>query len=184
MSKHQITELLDAVRGGDKKAGEQLFPTMYHELRQLARYQMNSENTGHTLQATALVHEAYVKVLGDNRVPQDRAHFLAISAQAMRRILVDHARAKKSEKRGGELIQVTLNDCDLPQTENNAGLLELHDALTQLAEFDPRAAQAVEMKFFGGMTYEEIAESLGIGRSAAYEDIKAAKAWLAAQLAD
>ena len=182
MSHSQVNSLLEAARRGDAAASERLLPKMYDELHRLARQQMYRENAGHTLQATALVNEAYLRMLGDAQVPENRTHFLALSAQAMRRILVDHARSKHREKRGGDLLQVTLNEWESGAAVNDQHLLELDDALEKLAEFDERAANAIELMFFAGMTYEEVAQTLGIGRTAVYEDVKAGKAWLALQM--
>ena len=182
MNNNQITQLLDAARAGDANARDLLLPRMYDELHVIARRHMRNENAGHTLQATALVNEAYLKLAGNQQVPENRAHFLALSAQAMRRILVDHARNKKREKRGGDLMQVTLTEWESSLSVTEDSILELDDALEKLAKFDERAEKAMVLMYFGGMTYEEIAKSLNVGRSTVFEDIKAAKAWLAVQM--
>ncbi len=182
MVEGQFTQLLHAAKGGDATARNQLLPQVYEELRTLARHQMRRENAGHTLQATALINEAYIRLQGANE-PNDRAHFLALSSQAMRRILVDHARSKNRDKRGGDLIRVTLVDWQPDANASEDALLELDDALSRLSEFDARSAQAIELLFFGGLTYEEIGQELGISKSSAFDDIKAAKAWLASQMA-
>lgn len=179
----EFTRLLTSARQGDEEAHQQLLPKVYEELRTLAQQYMRRENSGHTLQATALVNEAYLKLLG---APQanNRAHFLALSAQAMRRILVDHARSKNREKRGGDLVRVTLTDWQTIEQTTEQSILELDEALCRLSEFDQRAGMAIELLFFGGLTYEEIGEQLGTSKSTAYDDIKAAKAWLATQMGD
>ncbi len=181
MADEQFTRLLHAARQGDSSAHNQLLPQVYDELRSIAGHQMRRENAGHTLQATALVHEAYMRLMGTNE-PNDRAHFLALSARTMRRVLVDHARSKSREKRGGELVRVTLVDWQPDSAISEDGIIELDEALNQLAEFDARAARAIELLFFGGMTYEEIGQELGIAKSTVFDDIKAAKAWLAAEM--
>jgi RNA polymerase sigma factor (TIGR02999 family) len=177
----QFTQLLHAARDGDNNARSQLLPQVYEELQTLARHHMRRENAGHTLQATALINEAYIRLQGVDE-PNDRAHFLALSAQAMRRVLVDHARSRKREKRGGDLLRVTLSDWQAETATSEDALVDLDDALRRLGAFDARPARAVELLFFGGLTYEEIGRELGISKSAAFDDIKAAKAWLAAEM--
>lgn len=181
MAEGQFTRLLHAAKDGDVNARNQLLPQVYDELRTLARHQMRRENAGHTLQATALINEAYIKLQGAGE-PNDRAHFLALSSQAMRRVLVDHARAKRREKRGGDLVRVTLVDWQPAASVSEDAIVDLDDALSKLGEFDARSARAIEMLFFGGLTYEEIGVELGISKSAAFDDIKAAKAWLASEM--
>ncbi len=182
MTESNITHLLTAAHAGDSRAQQQLLPKVYDELYQLASYQMRGESANHTLQPTALINEAYIKMLGDKRTPTNRVHFLAISAQTMRRILIDYARKKKSNKRGGDFVRVTLSDSASEFSHSDEQLVELNDALEKLSEFDPRAAKAIELMFFGGMTYEEIADCLSVARSTVFEDVKAAKAWLVAKL--
>lgn len=181
MTNGDFTRLLESARQGDEQASQQLLPQVYEELRTLARRQMQRENAGHTLQSTALVNEAYLRLMGKPQA-KNRAHFMALSAQAMRRILVDHARSKNREKRGGDLVRVTLVDWQPENQSTEQALLELDDALSRLSEFDDRAAKAIELLFFGGLTYEEIGEQLGISKSTAFDDIKAAKAWLASEM--
>ena len=181
MKDGQFTQLLQAARQGDDNARQQLLPQVYEELRDIARHHMRRENAGHTLQATALVNEAWLRLMGSDK-PNDRAHFLALSAQTMRRVLVDHARSRNREKRGGELLRVTLADWLPENGASEDALLDLDDALVRLGTFDARAAKAIELLFFGGMTYEEIGWELGISKSTAFDDIKAGKAWLAAEL--
>lgn len=183
MDQQQVTQLLQAFRAGDAGAEQSLFPKIYEELRRVARSRMRQERPGHTLQATALVHEVYLKLAGSEQSPTNRTHFLALSARAMRRILVDHARTRSREKRGGGYAQVTLSE-HLPEAAvTQQGLLELDDALAKLACFDDRAARALELMFFGGLTYDEIGETLGLGRTSVFNDIQAAKAWLAVEMA-
>lgn len=181
MTNGEFTRLLESARQGDDRASQQLLPQVYKELRALAGKYMRQENAGHTLQSTALVNEAYLRLLGTPEA-SNRAHFMALSAQAMRRILVDHARGKNREKRGGDLLRVTLADWQPDQHNTEEVLLELDDALSRLSMFDERAAKAIELLFFGGLTYEEIGEQLGISKSTAFDDIKAAKAWLASEM--
>lgn len=180
----EIAELLNASQHGDKQAQDELLPHLYDQLHKLARSQMRNENLGHTLQATALVHEAYLKIAGYDPGTLNKTHFLALSAQAMRRLLIDHARSKRREKRGGDSVRVTLTDWTAPVSETEQELLELTEALEKLMQFDPRAANALELMYFAGLSYEEIASSLGVGRSTVYEDVKAAKAWLAQELGE
>ena len=179
---NEITVLLSAVARGDEQAHAKLFPQVYDELRRIAAAQMRKERAGHTLQATALVNEAYVKMAGSDAPANDRVHFFAMAAQNMRRILVDHARAKRRDKRGGDQLQVTLDESAFATPESEDGIIELDEALEKLAQFDERAAKAVELMFFGGLTYEEAAEVLGTSKTTVFEDLKIAKAWLAREL--
>jgi RNA polymerase sigma factor (TIGR02999 family) len=153
------------------------------ELRRLAHRYMRREQPGHTLQTTALVHEAYLKLV-DKTHPgwQNRTHFFAVAAQLMRRIIVDHARERRALKRGGAVIKVELDEAALPSEGRAAELLALDEALDRLAAFDPRKCQVVEMRYFGGLTIEEIAEVLNIHPNTALRDWSAARAWLYAEL--
>jgi RNA polymerase sigma factor (TIGR02999 family) len=179
---HDITHLLQAARAGDAVARERLLPQVYDELRRLAASYMRRERAGHTLQATALVHEAYLRLAAAEAEASDRVHFFALAAQMMRRILVDHARSRARDKRGGGLAQVTLDESVLLSAESEAAVLELDDALQKLAAFDERAAHAVELMFFGGLSYEEAGEVLGVSKTTVFEDLKLAKAWLAREM--
>jgi RNA polymerase sigma-70 factor (ECF subfamily) len=163
---------------------DRLFALVYDRLHSLARRHMAAERAGHTLQPTALVHEAYLK-LADQREARiaNRTQFLAIASQAMRRILVDHARARSAEKRGGGLTLVTLRT-DIPGEERELDVLRLDEALDRLAELDPRQARLVELRFFGGLEIEEAAEALGTSRTTAIRDWRLARAWLAHELRD
>lgn len=173
------TELLLQASAGDAEAMGKVFPLIYDELRRLAHRHLQREATGHTLATTELVHEAFLRLVDQRRVQwSGRAHFLAVAATAMRRILVDHARGHRSLKRGGSLPRVSIESADLPTEERAELLLALDEALTRLRELDPRQAQVVECRFFGGMTEEETAEALGIGLRTAKRDWAKAKSWL------
>lgn len=173
-----VTRILSQIESGDPTAAEQLLPLVYDELRKLAAAKLAQEKPGQTLQATALVHEAYLRLVGSdtNRTYRDRRHFFASAATAMRRILVDAARAKRCEKRGGVRERVPLEDVadQLPDDE----LLALHEALDQLAAEDPLKAQLVELRYFAGLTGDQAAEVLGISPSSADRHWVFARAWL------
>jgi RNA polymerase sigma-70 factor, ECF subfamily len=175
--------LLVAWGAGDESAFEKLTPLVYDELKRLARRYMRGERVGHTLQATALVNEAYLKLIDINEVQwQNRAHFFAMSARLMRRILVDVARSKHYQKRGAGAQQVSLDDA-LLISEPGRDLLALDDALQALAKFDVRKSQVVEMRFFGGLSVMETAEALKVSADTVMRDWKIAKAWLLRELA-
>src|SRR4030095_9940490 len=177
----ELTQLLIAWSRGDARALEQLTPLVYAELRKIAHRYMNRERAGHTLQTTAVVHEAFLRLLGN---PQEnwhnRAHFYAIAAQMMRRILVDYARANLRTKRGGETIRVALEDIDAPVTEPalDPDLIALDEALEKLVEIDPRRGRVVELRFFGGLSVEETAHVLQVAPDTVVRDWRVAKAWL------
>ena len=174
-----ITGLLIAWGGGNRAALDRVFPLVYQELRRLAHRQMRRERAGDTLQTTALVNEAYLRLVDYERVqPRDRAHFLAIAAQAMRRILVERARSRHSIKRGSGAQKVSLDEAADVSDERAADLLALDDALTGLASVDPRKSQLVELKYFGGLTTEEIAEALGVSTPTVERDWRTARIWL------
>jgi RNA polymerase sigma factor (TIGR02999 family) len=175
----EITQLLLAWGEGDEHALERLMPFVYDELRRLAGFHMRNQKVGHTLQATALVNEAYVRLIDSSRVRwQNRAHFFAMSSQLMRRVLVDFARAKNSQKRGGDEIKVTFDDI-LPVSEKKESqLIDLDEALNRLAEFSPRQAKIVEMRYFGGLTEEEIGEAINISSRTVRREWSSARAWL------
>jgi RNA polymerase sigma factor (TIGR02999 family) len=167
---------------GDQAAFERLAPLVYQELRRIARRHMAGEKVGHTLQATALVNEAYMRLIDINKVQwQNRAHFFAMSARLMRRILVDFARSKHYQKRGAGAQQVSLNE-GLLVCEPGRDLIALDDALQELAVVDPRKSQVVEMRYFGGLTVEETAEALNVSPETVMRDWKMAKAWLVREL--
>jgi len=179
----QITKLLIDWRGGDQSALEQLIPLVHEELRRLARRHMAHERVGHTLQATALVNEAFVRLIDVRQVKwQDRAHFFAMSSRLMRRILVDFARSKGYQKRGGGAQKVSFDEALFVAREPGQDLVALDDALTALAAFDGRKAQVVEMRFFGGLSVEETAEALNVSVDTVMRDWKLAKAWLLREL--
>jgi RNA polymerase sigma factor (TIGR02999 family) len=179
----QITRLLVDWRGGDQTALEQLIPLVHDELRRLARRHMAHERVGHTLQATALVNEAFVRLIDVRQVKwQDRAHFFAMSSRLMRRILVDFARSKGYQKRGGGAQKVSFDEGLMVTREPGQDLVALDDALDALAAFDARKAQVVEMRFFGGLSVEETAEALNVSVDTVMRDWKLAKAWLLREL--
>jgi RNA polymerase sigma factor (TIGR02999 family) len=182
-SPHEVTELLLAWNRGDEVALEKLIPLVHDELRRLAHRYMGGERPGHTLQTTALVNEAYLRLIDSSRVQwQNRAHFFALSAQLMRRVLVDFARSRNYQKRGGDAVQVSLNEAVAGPTERGADLVALDDALTALAETDERASRVVELRFFGGLSIEETAEALKISPKTVKRDWEWAKAWLLREL--
>jgi RNA polymerase sigma factor (TIGR02999 family) len=177
---NDITQLLLAWGDGDKMALERLMPLVYDELRRIAAKYMRGQRAGHTLQTTALVNEAYLRLIDSSRVNwQNRTHFFAISAQLMRRVLVDFARAKNSLKRGGERIQITLDErIKAVSDERETDLVALDEALQALAELNERQAQIVELRYFGGLTEEEIAETLNVSTRTVRRDWSIARAWL------
>ena len=179
----EITGLLIAWSDGDQAALEGLLPLVERELHRLARRYMRRENPGHTLQTTALVNEAYLKLCDQTRVRwQNRAHFFAIAAQTMRRILIDHARARRYEKRGGGARALPLDEAVMLSDERADELVALDDALAALEKLDPRKARVVELRYFGGLSVEETAEVLKVSRSTVLHDWNMAKAWLYQQI--
>jgi RNA polymerase sigma factor (TIGR02999 family) len=179
-----VTELLAQARAGDSSALANVFPLIYDELRRLAHQQLRREPDGHTLSPTALVHEAYMRLIDYTRMEwAGKAHFMAVAATAMRRILVDHARGHRSLKRGGTLGRVSLDSVELGTEDRAELLIALDEALQRLKQVDGRQAQVVECRFFGGMTEEETAEALGIGLRTAKRDWARAKSWLHRELA-
>ena len=176
-NKIPVTRLLSDWRAGDANAFDALTDIVYGELRQIAGRLMGAERANHTLQPTALVNEAFIALADANTPLRDRQHFYALAARIMRRTLVDHARARQAVKRGGDQVAVTLKT-SVGDSHNSDDVLELDDALTRLAENDPGLAQAVELIYFGGLSYEQTADELGISRTALVEDLKFAKAWL------
>ena len=177
------TELLVAWSNGDESAFDRLVPLVHQELRVLARRYMKRERSDHTLQATALVNEAYIRLIDVNRVQwQNRTHFLAVAAQTMRRILVEFARQRRRQKRGGDALRVTMDAAMAVAPDNSADLVALSDALSALATFDPRMSQVVELRFFGGLTVQETADVLNVSPETVMRDWKTAKAWLLREL--
>lgn len=179
-----ITQLLIDWGHGDQAALEKLMPLVYSELRRLATNYLRRERTGHTLQPTALVNEAYLKLVNQQNAKwQNRAQFFAISAQLMRRILVDHARRRQAVKRGGsEQQRLSITTAEELATQPAIDLLALNEALDELAKMDPQQSRIVELKFFGGLSIEETAEVLGIGHATVEREWKSARAWLRRQL--
>ncbi len=173
-----VTRILSQIESGDTSAAEHLMPLVYDELRKLAAVKLAQEKPGQTLQATALVHEAYLRLVGSEtqRTYRDRSHFFASAATAMRRILVDHARARKSDKRGGDRQRQPLEDVAAPLPDDE--LLALHEALDELAVEDPLKAQLVELRYFAGLTGNQVADVLGISTSTADRHWVFARAWL------
>lgn len=179
----RLTQLLVAWSDGDQKALDELFPLVYDELRQVARRQMRRERPGHTLRTTALVNDAYLRLVDQREVRwQNRAHFFAIAARMMRRILVDHARAKRYEKRGGGAAHVPLEEAAVLAHGREGEIVALDEALTALAEIDPRRARVVELRYFGGLSNEEIGEVLKVSPNTVTRDWNMARAWLYQEL--
>lgn len=179
-SEPDVTELLDEWRRGDTAALDRLTPLVYDELRRIAHRYMRAERGGHTLETTALVNEAYLRLATQRRVEwQDRAHFFAVTAQVMRHVLIDHARRRRYAKRGGaEAQQVPLEEAHAMTTERAAELLALDEALEKLAQLDPRKARVVELRYFGGLSLEETAAVLEVSAMTVRRDWRAARAWL------
>ncbi len=179
-----ITALIRQAREGDRNAVDVLMPALYSELRRIAGRSLRGERRGHTLQTTALVHEAYLRLLKDARLSvQNRAHFLAIAAQSMREILVEHARARAASKRGGNRARVTLEESLATETAAGVDVLALEEALERLASLDPVQARIVEMLFYAGMTVEETAAALGTSPATVKRHWTIARAWLYRELA-
>lgn len=184
-SPHEITLLLADVRTGDEAASARLMEIVYAELRALAGSYAKGQRLGHTLQPTALVHEAFVKLVeGSGQEWSDRAHFFAVAATAMRQILTDHARAQRAQKRGGEWQKVTLDEGAFAGGQRDLDLVALDDVLHELAEYDARKHRVVELRFFGGLTAEETARVLGVSLTTVESDWRAARAWLQLRLKD
>jgi RNA polymerase sigma factor (TIGR02999 family) len=183
MSETPVTTLLMNWRQGDREAGNQLMVRMQPELRRIAAGYMRQERPGHTLQATALMNELYLRLMGGGAVEwQDRAHFLAVAARLLRRILVDHARESLAGKRGGGAAVTTLKEGSARSPSFDERLLDLHAALDELASMDGRVAQVIELRYFGGLTEKEAAETLGISVATLKRDWEAGRAWLVGRL--
>jgi RNA polymerase sigma-70 factor (ECF subfamily) len=182
-SPHEITQLLAEWSSGNQTALDKLYPLVYDELHRMARRYMNRERKGHTLQTTALINEAYVRLVDQKHVHwENRAHFFAISAKIMRRILIDHARLHAYAKRGGGVQKVSLDETALIADERASDLLLLDEALNRLAEMDPRRSQVVELRYFGGLNNDEIAGVLKISENTVTRDWNMARAWLYQEL--
>lgn len=181
--RHTVTVLLHRWKDGDAGALDSLMPIVYDELRRLARRHMASERSDHTLQHTALVHEAYLELVEMNVGWNNRAHFFAVAARAMRRILVDHARGRNREKRGGDFVRVGLDKAsDQPTPVAALDLEVLDDALSRLSQIDPRKAEMIEMRYFGGLTQQELSEVLCVSLATVNRDLSGAKDWLREEL--
>jgi RNA polymerase sigma factor (TIGR02999 family) len=180
----EVTQILDAITQGDQSAAAQLLPLVYDELRRLAAARLTREGPGQTLQPTALVHEAYLRLVGtgDERRWNSRGHFFGAAAEAMRRILVDSARRKLALKHGGEMQRLDLEEHDLPIATPPEKLIALHEALSRLAADDADAARVVDLHFFAGLSIDEAAEVLGVSRATAYRQWAYARAWLRCEL--
>ncbi|MGA8153527.1 MAG: sigma-70 family RNA polymerase sigma factor [Terriglobales bacterium] len=182
-SARPVTELLFRWREGDRQALEELMPLVYGELRRLAHYYLQRERSDHTLQGTALVHEAYLRLAGhDSPQWKNRAHFFGVAAQLMRQILVDYARSHRADKRGGGACRLTLDDTPDRPHEVDVDVIALDDALKTLAETDPQQSRVVELKFFAGLTIEDTSEVLGISPATVKRDWITARAWLFREL--
>jgi len=175
-----VTVLLDRVAAGDRQSSDRLFEAVYDQLRKIAQQRMQDEKPGHTLQATALVHEAYLRLVGNNKKVQwsSRAQFYAAAAQAMQRILVEHARRKKRLKRGGDRQPVASNVVDLARDENLEDIVALHEAVDRLEGEDPRAALVTRLRFYAGLTVEETAKALKVSERTVMREWVYARAWL------
>lgn len=180
-----VTQLLSDLRAGDADAVDAILPHVYGELQDLARRQLRGERDGHTLDTAALVHEAYLKLVRQDRVDwQSRAHFLGVASLAMRRVLVNYARKRRAEKRGGGEVAATYHDGEIGKEAKTEELLALDEALDGLAARSERQARVVEMWFFGGLTHAEIAEALGVSEPTVRRDWRVARAWLSHVLSD
>ena len=174
-----ITTLLNRLENGDQEAAAQLVPLVYQELHRLAARCLRHERPGHTLQATALVHEAYIKLTAQRSAGwQNRAQFFAVASQAMRRILVDYARTQQRIRRGGKQQKVTLDEVVLVSPERTEELIAVHESLSRLEKLDPRQGRMVELRYFGGLTVEEVAHVLGVSSKTVIREWNTAKAWL------
>lgn len=180
-----VADTLAELAGGKQDAADRLMPLVYDQLRGLARSMLNQESPGQTLQPTALVNETYLRMADQTRVDwRGKTHFFAIGAKMMRRILVDHARSKKRQKRGGGFQRIPLSDELRVTNRNDEDVLAVEAALSKLAELDPRQAQIVELRFFGGLTVEEVAEVLGVSKRTVESDWTMLRAWLRKELSD
>ncbi len=180
---HEVTRWLQQLDANDPATADRLFDIVYDELYALARNCFQNQPPNHTLQPTALVNEAFIRLIGQARIEwRSRAHFLAVAAKAMRRILIDHARGKRRIKRGGEMCRVTAHDAVTPISDSDPEMLDLDEALQKLARMDQRQSRIVELRFFGGMTMDEIAHVLGVSKTTVEADWRMARAWLRHEL--
>ena len=179
---HAVSDLLLQWRGGDESALERLMPLIYDELHALARRQLQGERAGHTLQTTALLHEAYLRLIGSDVEWEGRVHFLAVAARTMRRILVDHARSRSRRRRGGGIQLISIDNTNAIAPEPAMDLLTLDEALARLSAFDDRKARAAELHYFGGLSYDETALALGVSAATVHRELRVARAWLYREL--
>ncbi len=178
-----ITQLLKSAQSGDRQSLDDFLPLVYQELKKIAAHKLSLERKNHTLQATALVHEAYMRLIDQHSVDwKNRSHFFAIASEMMRRILVNHAESHNAKKRGDGQTMISLDDVDVVANDSEVDLILLNTALNELAEFDDTQARIVEMKFFGGLTNEEVAEVLGVSDSTIKREWRMARAWLTTKL--
>ncbi len=178
-----VTRILNAIEAGDARAADELLPLVYEQLRSIARQHMAQERADHTLQATALVHEAYLRLVGDRRIPwQNRAHFYAAAAEAMRRILLDHAKARGREKRGGGRRRVPLSVADVAESWNFEETLSLDEALRRLMDRDPNIGRVVQLRFFTGLSINDTAEALGVSAATVKRRWEFGRTWLYREL--
>lgn len=181
----EVTELLKELRRGRSTAFEDLIPLVYDQLRKIARYRLRGERDDHTLHTTALVHEAYERLVDHHAVDwNDRNHFFAVAARAMRQVLVEHARRKNAQKRGGNAVQVSIDTASPSESPPSVSVLALNDALDRLERLDSRQARVVEGRFFAGMTVRETAQMLNVSPRTVRRDWRTARAWLARELRD
>ena len=178
-----ITTLLEKMAAGESDAANELLPMVYDQLRSIARVRMRSESPGHTLQATALVHEVFMRLIGERKVPwQNRAHFYSTAAEAMRRTLIDHAKAKRRQKRGGAVKKVPLNVADLAHQDDPENILALDDAIRRLEEQNPEAAKIVQLRFYAGLSIDDTAAAMELSPRTVDRRWKFARAWLFKEL--
>jgi len=180
--KGEVTQLLNAWSGGDEKARDSLMPLVYDELQRMAKQQFRRERQGHTLQSSAIIHEAYLRLVHQDIKWKNRSHFFAVASQAMRRVLVDYARRKKTEKRGGEQVRISMVEVADMAKPTEVDVVALNDALEELAVIDQRQFRIVELRYFGGLSIEETAEVLRVSTATVKNDWSLAKAWLYRQL--
>lgn len=181
----EATQLLHALGSQDSTAAERLFALVYDELRAVAHKYFKHQRLDHTLQPTALVNEAFLKLIDQSNLEwQNRAHFLAVAAKAMRQILIDHARERQALKRGGEFCRVTMAEGQTPVTEPDPEILDLEECLQRLAAIDPRQSRVVELRFFGGLTVEEVAHVLGVSKATVEAEWRMARAWIRRELSN
>lgn len=178
-----VVRLLDRVRRGDASASKELLPVIYEELRAIAQSVFRRQDAGHTLQPTVLVHDAFVRLVQSDQEMEGSRHFYAIAAKAMRQILTDHARSRKAQKRGGDWARVTISERAVSGgTFGDVDVLDLEEAMEELTKMNPRHAELVELRFYGGLTIEEAADELGVSRQTAVNDWTMARAWLRKEL--